>query len=373
MSITQKKTSHSLFLFAGEQSGDLLGGNLIKALKELSPDLELFGVGGKVMAEAGLEVIHPMERFQVMGFSDVFKSLPRLYADFKKIRTLILNRKPEAVILIDYADFNMRLAASLRKKGYQGKIVHYVCPSVWAWRKNRVFSMAKNLDLLLTILPFEKNCFNQTKLDVTYVGHPLVSVIDNYKYGEPLKTKEPLIAIFPGSRRHEIEINLPLQIKAAKELGLPVAVSVARPELQGLIEKHAGKDALLVPCEKRYELMKSASCALATSGTIILELGLHSVPTVVTYKMSALNCILGKYIFRINLPSYTLVNLICEKKVYPEFIHRFLSTKEIGHSLKKLLEQSEQCQQECANLRSRLTRDNANLKAAQTILDKILI
>jgi lipid-A-disaccharide synthase len=229
--------NRSLFLFAGEQSGDILGGNLVKALKQVSPDLAVYGVGGPEMHKAGLSIVHPMERFQVMGFSDVLKSLPRLYADFRKIQKEILQKCPAGVVLIDYPDFNMLLAKSLRKKGYRGKMIHYVCPSIWAWRRKRIYSLAKTLDRLLAILPFEANCFVTTKLPVTYVGHPLVSVVDRYEYASGCNFPKPLVAIFPGSRRHEIALNLPLQLAAAKQLGpnYTIAVSVARPDLKRLI------------------------------------------------------------------------------------------------------------------------------------------
>jgi lipid-A-disaccharide synthase len=365
--------NHSLFLFAGEQSGDLLGANLLRSLIQLQPQIDLFGVGGPEMKKAGLRVVHPMERFQVMGFSEVIKSLPRLYKDFRKIQSEILQTLPDGVVLIDYPDFNMRLAQALRKKGYRGKIIHYVCPSVWAWRKRRVSSLAKTLDHLLSILPFESNSFSNFKLPVTYVGHPLVAMIDNYAYDLSWRVNKPLIAIFPGSRRHEIELNLPLQIEAAKRFGseYTLAVSVARSEIQDLIQKYVDPDTLLVPCDKRYELMRAASCAIATSGTIVLELGLHSVPTVVTYQLATLNYLLGRYLFRIHLPFYTLVNIICEREVFPEFIHKKLCKDAIFQALKRQLENPEPCLRECGRLRELLTSCDASLKAAQTITEAL--
>jgi len=358
-----------LFLFAGEQSGDLLGGKLIESLQLAQPSLATYGVGGPEMKKAGMKIFHPMERFQVMGITDVLKALPRLYSDFQKIKQEILHKNPPAVVLIDYPGFNLRLAKSLRKKGYRGKLIHYVCPSVWAWKKNRIKTLCKTLDHLLTILPFEKNCFTNTSLSVTYVGHPLVSLIDQYTYTPNFLPKKPLIAIFPGSRRHEIELNLPLQYQAAKKLGdhYTIAVSVAREEYKELIQSHTDAKVLQVPCDKRYELMRAADLALATSGTIILELGLHSVPTVVTYKLPLINYLLGRYLFRIRLPHYTLVNIICAKQVYPEFIHRTLSVDEIVKALEEFIQNPTPCQKECARLRELLASHDASQEAALTI------
>lgn len=365
--------SSSLFLFAGEQSGDILGGNLVRALKQHSPSLNVYGVGGPEMKKSGMSITHPMERFQVMGFSAVFKALPRLWIDFRKIKNEILSKRPAGVVLIDYPDFNMRLAKTLRKNGYTGKVIHYVCPSVWAWRKKRVHSLAKTLDHLLSVLPFEENCFSKTTLPVTYVGHPLISTIDTYAYDPHWKMEKPVIALFPGSRRHEIELNLPLQLAAARQFGpsYKLAVSVARPELQKLIQKYTDDTVTLVPCSQRYELMKAAQGALATSGTIILELGLHSVPTVVTYQLAGLNYLLGRYAFRILLPFYSLVNIICDKEVYPEFIHKHLSADAIFHSLKQQVDHPEHCRQECARLRTLLQNRDASTEAAKIITQSL--
>ena len=155
--LTQNKEFNpSLFFFAGEQSGDLLGAKLLTSLKMLKPELDLYGVGGPEMKTAGLSIFHPMERFQVMGFSKVITSLPRLYTDFRKIKKEILEKNPKGVILIDYPDFNMRLAKALRKQGYSGKIIHYVCPSVWAWRKKGFQHLPKRSTICWQSFPLKR-------------------------------------------------------------------------------------------------------------------------------------------------------------------------------------------------------------------------
>lgn len=367
---------NSLYLLAGEQSGDLLGGKLIEVLKEKTPLISLFGVGGSAMKRAGMHISHPMERLQVMGFSDVFKTLPRLYRDYQKIKREILEKQPAGVVMIDYPDFNMLLAKSLRKRGYRGKLIHYVSPSVWAWRKKRVYTLANTLDHLLTILPFEKDSFTSTSLPVTYVGHPLVATIKNYPYDPNWLLPKPHVAIFPGSRRNEITLNLPLQLAAARRLGsdYTLAISSARPEFDTLIRSFIGDNTsyVLVPNERRYELMRSADAALATSGTVTLELGLHGVPTCVTYRLAQLNYFLGRYIFRIHLPFYTLVNIICEKEVYPEFIHKKLDPSEIATALQTMLENPNPCKEACKQLSLLLENRDASVEAAQTI-EKVLL
>lgn len=367
----KRPLGNSLYLFAGEPSGDVLGSKLVTALQEKS-DRPITGVGGPLMRAAGMNVTHPMERFQVMGFSAVIKALPRLYRDFRKITKTIMHEQPAGVVLIDYPEFNMLLARKLRKNGYEGQLIHYVCPSVWAWRKNRVHTLAKSLDRLLAILPFEEKCFEKTSLPVTFVGHPLVAAIDSYTYDDTLELPEKVLAIFPGSRRHEIELNLPIQWAAAKKMpGYTPVISVARPELMDEIKKHVDDSALFVPQDKRYELMRAADLALATSGTIVLEMGLHAVPTVITYQLATFNYLLGRYAFRILLPFYTLVNIICEKEVYPEFIHKDLNINAIVAKLRAFEENPEPCKKACEQLRTRLSENNASSEAAKTILSSL--
>ena len=161
--------SSDLFIFVGEKSADLHGEKILQALKQLDPALHISGVAGPRMRKVGIECILPMEDFQVMGFIDVFLALPKLVRQFYFVADQILSSNPKAVLFIDYPGFNLRMAKHLRKKGYKGKLCHYICPSVWAWGKKRIPLMAKHLDLLLTILPFEKNYFADTDLQVAYV------------------------------------------------------------------------------------------------------------------------------------------------------------------------------------------------------------
>lgn len=177
-----------------------------------------------------MRLCHPLERFQIMGFSQVAFKLPRLYFDLRHLSKTIAQQNPQGVILIDFPDFTMHLAAHLRKRGYKGTIIHYVCPSVWAWRKNRAKKLAQTVDHLLSILPFEQKYFANLPLAVSYVGHPLTSLIASHNYDLSHIFPENLIALFPGSRPHEIKNNLPLQLEAAKKLG-----GLSPYQLQGLL------------------------------------------------------------------------------------------------------------------------------------------
>lgn len=354
-----------IFLFAGEQSGDQLGSKLISSLRGKRPDLSFEGVGGPAMRQEGLSCLLKMEDFQVMGFSDVFKALFRLLRHLKTIRNHILKTNPAAVILIDYAEFNIRLAKTLRRKGYQGKIIHYVSPSVWAWRKGRAKTLAQNLDLLLSILPFEKKFYEKTGLNVVYIGHPLVRTIHNHHYDPSFKLKENTIALFPGSRKSEIVLNLPLQLAAVK--GQNYAISCARKELRPLIEK-ISPEAQIVPHNFRYELMQQATAALATCGTVTLELAFHNTPTLVTYKLTFVNYLIAK-LFRINLPHYNLANIITNEALFPEFVHKSLNINDIRKSLNKLLAERQKVSERCQKISEILTESDASHIAAEKILE----
>lgn len=357
-----------LFFVAGEQSGDVLGGHLIAALKQRDPTLTLAGVGGPQMRELGMRCPVPMESLQVMGVLEVVRALPKILQRFRQIKREILQANPKAVVMIDYPDFNMLLARSLRKKGYQGKLIHYVCPSVWAWRKGRVKPLAKRLNHLLCILPFEKECFAHTSLPVTYVGHPLIRAIQTHSYETSWNLDGTrFLALFPGSRFKEIKRNLPLQLEAAAKFDLPVAISVAHPQLESEIRKLAPK-ARLVPGHLRYELMQASDLALATCGTVILELGLHRVPTVVTYKIPPFDYFLGRYVIRLILPSYNLVNLISGYNVFPEFVHADIRVDEVASAMKRLLADPLACQTACDELIARLASSDPSQHAAETIL-----
>lgn len=376
----------AIFLFAGEQSGDNLGAPLVEQLKKEGYSLR--GVGGKQMVAAGLKPCFPIEAFQVMGITAVLSALPRLLLLLRKIKKEILQNPPEAVILIDYQDFNALIAKHLRKSNYQGKIIHYVSPSVWAWRKKRVHSLAKRLDLLLTILPFEKRCYEKTNLAVTYVGHPLCQRVENHLYDPLWKERleipegKKIIGIFPGSRSQEIEHNLPLQLKVAKESlkqdpALFFVISCARPALEARIEtllKKSGLQGVLAPSCHAYDLMRESQGAIATSGTVTLELALHKTPTLVTYCLSFFNYFMGRYVFRIRLPHYSLPNIISEKEIFPEFVHRKLSAQQISRSLHKILGERLKVQQECDEMIHHLrhgdpSKGNPSKQAACAIRD----
>ncbi len=375
--------SCDLFVFAGEASADLHGENLLHELKTLHPDLKIAGVGGPRMRQCGMDCILPMEAFQVMGFVDVFLCLPKLIKQFYQVIRAIEKLQPKVVLTIDYPGFNLRLVRKLRKRGYVGKLCHYICPSVWAWGKRRIPLMAKNLDLLLTILPFEKEIFKETSLPVAYVGHPLVERLKNHVYSPfSLPDNKRIIALFPGSRQKEIERNLPNFLNIVRSLSEEycIVVSVAdpfsKPKIFQMISAAGltpGKEVHFVASQFTYELMHAAYLAIAKSGTVTLELALHRTPTVVTYAISPLDLFIARDLLRIRLPYYSLPNIIAKKAIFPELFGPNFTLENLKKHVQELLTDvgHQAYKQRCDEVISLLGDQSASKQAAQHI-NKIL-
>lgn len=372
-----------LFIFAGEHSGDLHGSHLIKALKTCEPDIEIMGVAGPKMRIQGIEEVMSMEKFEVMGFSDVICALPRLYRQFYKIRDYILSTKPDGVVLIDYPGFNLRLAQNLRKEGFKGKIIHYVAPTVWAWGKHRIDMMAETLDLLLTIYPFESEYFAHSPLKTVYVGNPLCEYLKDYSYDDQWRQKlgiprdSPMISLFPGSRPSEIARNLPLIFEAAalyKQRHPETIFALSGSHALSLVQKELRESIYTVPRNYTYELMRDSLSSIAKSGTVTLELALHQRPAVVVYKLTMLNRLYAKYILKLNLPHYCIVNILAKHNVFPELIQSDLSAENIAQHLMKLngdKNLQNKCINSCQEISRLLGGINSSVKAAESILQVI--
>ena len=351
-----------LVLLAGEPSGDLQGALLLEKLFAERPGLKIAAVAGPRMRQFPIECILPMEELQVMGFVDVVLALPRLARIFFALRTFVLQRNPKAVVGIDYPGMHLRLYKALRKRGFSGKLIHYICPTVWAWGKKRIRTMEETLDLLLAILPFEPACFQHTRLRTEYVGHPLVHAVR----GTAKFAAGKWLALFPGSRPREVERNLPLMLKVAERL------RNEDPELRVAVSGAAAPSwAVSVPREETHALMRSAHLALAKSGTVTLELALHGVPTVVQYAIGRLDTFLAQRVFRIRLPFYALPNIVAGKLIFPEFFGPYLTSDNVFRAARGLLfdkTKREDVIADCRTLVQRLGNTEAALIASRYIL-----
>lgn len=358
--------SVDIVIIAGEHSGDLQGSNLIQKLFAINPHLKIGAIAGPRMRQFPIDLIEPMEKLQVIGFIDVIKALPKLIQLFYSIRKKILALSPKIVITIDYPEFNFLLQKSLKKKGYTGKQIHYISPTVWAWRKNRIFSIEKSVDQLFTILPFEPKYFEKTKLAVQYVGHPLIEKISSFKPDLTFRSRfgfkptDKILSLFPGSRKQEIERNLPLMLETAQTL------QKLDPDLKIAI---CSED--FIPFSENYNLMHESFACFAKSGTVTLELALFQVPTLVQYAIKPLDVFIATKIFNIHLPYYSLPNLIAQKEIFKELFGPHLTTKTHLHFAKELWF-DEQKRQSIRNECKKLWEILGPYSASQTIAEQIM-
>lgn len=374
-----------LFFVAGEHSGDLYGSRLLQALQSIVANCKFFGVGGPLMRAKGMECCLEMEQFQVMGFTQVVCRFPAICKQFLTVRRQILTLQPEVVVLIDYPGFNMRLAKSLRKKGYRGKIVQYISPTVWAWGAGRIEKLAQTLDLLLTIFPFEKALFSKTSLFVKFVGHPLLEILQSYSYDTHWRERlqwqnsdHPILAVFPGSRMGEITRLLPRQLEAACHLQqsapLQIAISCAEERFNETISSIATScrvQAYCVPQKYSYELMRECRSAIAKCGTVNLELALHKKPSAIVYELSYLNHLILRHLISSDLKYYSIVNILSDQEIYPELVKEKFSAHQLYKALVPLHVEGAkrlECLKACEKVASLFSTKSASVEAAQAIM-----
>ncbi len=316
-----------ILVIAGEASGDLHGAGVVRELKKRDPGAEIFGVGGDRMAAAGMDVIFHVRELAVMGFLEVLKHLPVLKAVERTLMAVIRGKKPDVVLLIDYPGFNLRFAAKIRDLGM--KIVYYISPQVWAWNPGRVRKMKGLIDRMLVILPFEEKIYTDAGIEAEFVGHPLLEVLSEpqargaFCKRYDLDESRPILGIFPGSRRQEIERIFPAMLGAARLLasvrGVQPVVGVSSlldfEFMKGFIR---GDSPVRLLRNATYDIMKNSRVAIVTSGTATLETGFFGTPMVVVYKTSWPTYLIGRLLVRVK--NIGLVNIVAGREVVPELI-----------------------------------------------------
>jgi len=358
-----------LFIIAAETSADRHGVEIVKNLLDVQPNLKIAGVLGPNLRSLNIPCIFPMEKLQVMGFIDVLFALPKILYRFFLLKKNILKLNPKAVLFIDYPEFNLRLERSIKKAKFKGKIFHHVSPTVWAWAKKRISIMEKGIDELFCIFPFEKAFFKTSSFNVSYVGHPLFESIQNYRYDLDFRKNyeipktNTLLSIFPGSRTKEIYRNLPIQLETALKLqqedkSLTIALSVSNEQTKKVIDevlKNQKINITLVPQKDAYNLMKATDLAIATSGTVSLELAFHEVPSVITFGVQLIDLIIAQKILKIDLPFFCIVNIITQKPTFPELFGPNLTLNKLFYWTKRLVTDSkykEEIIKSCIHIKS---------------------
>ena len=375
---------HKLMIVAGEPSGDAHAAALVKALRERG-DFELFGATGPQMRDAGVETIVNSDELAIMGIVEVGRVFQKFIKAFRRLKGSAIERSPDAVILVDWPEFNLRLASSLHRRGL--KVIYYISPQLWAWRPRRIRNIKRDVDLLLSILPFEAEWYKARDVEhVEFVGHPLSGEVkarfgrEEFCRRNDLDQSRPIVSFLPGSRIKELQRILPPMIEASKQLRtarpdvqpvVVVAPSRTVEETRVILSQHDSANITLVEHQTREALAASDAAAIA-SGTATLEAALLETPMVVVYKESPINWhTLGRLI---TVEHYGLVNLVAGKEIATELMQDALTAENLSARLLELLEPKTN-QAMRASLREvahRLGEPGASRRAAEAIVKFVI-
>ncbi|MGH9935470.1 MAG: lipid-A-disaccharide synthase, partial [Blastocatellia bacterium] len=379
--IRNPQSAIPLMIVAGEASGDKHGAKLVAALRALRPDLpfEFFGAGGDEMRQAGVKTLVDAREVAIMGALEVARALPKFLRVFRRLSEAASERSPRLVILIDWPEFNLRLARRLNRDGH--RVVYYISPQICAWRSYRINAIKRHVEKMLVILPFEKEYYERNGVEVDYVGHPLLDSVRvtgirvEFCSRHQLDPSKPIIAMLPGSRHSELKYILPPMVEAARLLRqshphfqfiLPLARTFARDEVTTRI----GSINLRAIEHDTYNAIAAADLAVVASGTATLETAIIGTPLVVVYRASQLNW----RIFRplINTPFVGMPNLIAGKEIAPELLQDDLNGEKLTGLIVGFLSDPARLQQSRADLaevRKKLGEANASERAATKILE----
>ena len=368
-----------ILISAGEASGDIHAAAVTAALKQIDSSVEVFGMGGDALRAAGGEVLFDIKDHGVMGVVEVIKKLPDLFklrSDFARVMD---ERQPDCLVVVDYPGFNMKLAKVAHDKGIP--VVSYIAPSAWAWNKGRAKNVAKIVDKVACIFPFEYDVYKEAGAPVEFVGHPLLDIVKpawERTEAEAWVGKQPghpLVLLMPGSRLMEIEKMLPNLLAGAKllkkqlpevQFAMPRAGTIPLELLQSKI-KASGLD-IKITEGHNYDLFSVADLALATSGTVTLEAALCGLPSIIVYRTSALNAFIARRV--INIPNIGLPNIVAGRQILPELLQEDFTPANVAKTAVELLapERRPQLEADLAFMKARLGEPGAVKRVAQLIL-----
>ena len=333
------------YIIAGEASGDLHASNLMKAIRERDPQADFHCWGGDLMEAAGGDIVKHYKELAFMGFWEVFMNLNTILRNFKICQTDILLYEPDAVILVDYPGFNLRMAKFAKEQGL--KVIYYISPQIWAWKKSRIKKIKKYVDEMMVILPFEEEFYAKNGMKVHYVGHPLLDAVskDLHQSEEVLRFREQhelddreIVALLPGSRKQEITAILPQMLKMIPLFPqYQFVVSVVDWQPAKLYDKFLKKYSVKMVKGSAYPLLANAKAAIVASGTATLETAMIGTPEVVCYAGNELSYIIAKQLIT-GIKYISLVNLIMDKKVVTELIQHDYDTPHLREELRKITE-----------------------------------
>ncbi|MCE9609322.1 MAG: lipid-A-disaccharide synthase [Chthoniobacter sp.] len=369
-----------VYLVAGEASGDARGAELMRALHARDASLEFFGAGGREMRALGGEDFTDWADEAVVGLWDVLKKYGYFKAQFNRMLADIARVQPRALVLIDYPGFNLRLAQAVKRAMPSVRIIDYISPQVWAWNRGRIPKMARYLDLMLCIFPFEKPLYEESGLRTEFVGHPLLDSLAAKRTGQP---RDPqLVGLFPGSRQKEVRKIFPVMVQAAQRM------KTARPELrfEAAAASHQLADAMLatvrqfgeseefcrITVRHSHELMQHAAVGMVCSGTATLEAAFFGLPLCIVYKVAALTWIVGKQLVKV--PFLGMPNVLAGREIAREFLQGDATPQALADEMLRLVAQPaarESLQRELAAVIAQLGDSGAAARAAEVILGEL--
>lgn len=364
---------------AGEASGDTHGASVAKALREIYPSVEMFGMGGNLMDEAGVRIVYDIKNLGVIGLVEIVKSLPKFFKLRTYLKRIMMKERPDVLVCIDYPGFNMKLAEVAHQLGIP--VLYYIAPTIWAWHSSRGKTIKKYVTKVASIFPFEAEAYSKYNCDVEFVGHPLVDIVHPTMSVEESMTyfnaraEAKRVLLMPGSRKQEVLSLLDVMLESGEKLlqshedvqfFLPRAHTIDRAELEAFIKER--RVPVTITEDHTYDLMQICDVCLAASGTATLETAMMELPTILLYKVSPITYGIGKMV--VNLSHVGLPNIIAGKEVIPELLQSDVSADNIvDHMLPLLddLKENEHMRQELRTVRDKLGEPGAVKRVAELI------
>lgn len=376
-----------IMIIAGESSGDFHSASLIRALKKIDPEIEICGIGGQRMREAGADIYFDISELSIIGFTDVLKNLRKIKKVFNALLEKIDAASPDACVLVDYPGFNLKLARELKKRNIP--VIYYISPQIWAWWRGRIKTIKRFVDKMIVVFKFEEALYKDFGIDVSFVGHPLLDIAcpalsrEDFLSKLGLSLQKRTIGIAPGSRKMEIERILPILLESAKiikdklpevQFVLLKAPGLVREIFESKIKKYAclpaGRSLPITLCENQtYDFLECCDFVLVSSGTATLETAIMQKPMIIVYKVSFLNWLIAKPLIR--LPFIGLVNVVAGKEVVPEFIQYKARPRLIAEKTIEILTNQTaltNVKAELEKVRKNLGSSGASQKAAEIVL-----